>query len=195
MYSGPKPPGSGKGKKIAIICSISAAVIAIVLVLVLVVFRSGGGYNTEEEVCKAFIEAINNKDGGKMLDMMVPPSVRSEFDDYCKNRFGMDGADYLENAMKYDDDFEDKRTYVAFEVREDYDSSDLKDLEKEFRSNIHVEINIEEAKRVRIKYTVEGSSDDDYEDYDDDDDYSSSSRTKTDSVKLYKVDGKWFIMP
>ena len=167
----------GSGKKIAIIICSIAAVVAIGLVLFFVLRSSGGGASTKEEAVKTYIEAINDGDVDKLLDIMFPPAVLDKVEESAKDS-GVDFRSYMKELyMQAAGSRTETLEFVSLEEKSQYTSSEISTLKRTF-SVLGIDLDIEEAVKVRVTVKVSGTSDTDKE-----------------SMVLYKADGKWFVFP
>ena len=179
---GNSPKYKGNGKKIAIISSIAVAIIAVVLILVLVLLK-GGGANTPLEAAENYVNALVDRSPSKVINSMFPSVMHSAVDEACQKETGMSFSDFMElslNAYAYDAEVRNIKT----EVRSTYDQYDINDLEAKFSNHFNADIDIEEAKKIKIYFEVKGVFDGDvYDDWEED----------YNTVTIYKYDGKWYV--
>ena len=183
-YGQPAPAapggGSGKGRMIAIICSIVGVLAVAAVLLIIFVFKSGGGQASKEDLAKAYLEIMSNNQPEKMADMLVPSKYRSDLEDKVKTMIGMDLEDVLKNKYMESVDADIECKFEKIEDRRTYDSEDIEELEKEFMTNVDIDMEIEEAAKIRIYYQYKTGDSDEWED-------------DTDNLTVYKVDGKWYV--
>ena len=150
---------------------------AIGLVLFFVLRSSGGGASTKEEAVKTYIEAINDGDVDKLLDIMFPPAVLDKVEESAKDS-GVDFRSYMKELyMQAAGSRTETLEFVSLEEKSQYTSSEISTLKRTF-SVLGIDLDIEEAVKVRVTVKVSGTSDTDKE-----------------SMVLYKADGKWFVFP
>ena len=177
------PKTGGNGKLIAIISIIAVVVIATVLVVFLVVSKGGGGgTDTPEEAAVTYINALLDRSPSKVINIMFPSFMHSAVDDACVKMTGMSFSDYLETTID-EEDYNAEIRNLKTEVRRTYEQDDIDELRAEFKKNFGTEIEIPEAQRIRISFEIKGTFDgDSYPDWEE----------ESNTVTIYKYDGKWY---
>ncbi len=183
----PKAPGSGKGKKIAIICSIAGVLVATAVILIFFVFggTKDGGKATQEELMKYYVEIMNEKKPEKMAEAMIPAEYRSNLDEMSQTKYNLSVEEQLKARFtsNISDDFECR--YLHYEVKKQYDDEKIEKMKEKYRKDMGIELQIEEAARMKVYFEYKGT-------YGPTDEHHDDWKEESDNLTVMKVNGKWY---
>ena len=169
-------PGAKKsinGKKIGIIAGV---VVALALVIVLVIKFIGPGAPTQKAAIKSYVEAVIAQNADDYFDACFPKKllkgVIKEYD------ISNDDFKYETEQMLSDYADADEVRKIKIIDKEKMDRSDIEDFEDEIKDEFNVNIKISEL--VLVEYEYEAKEDGEWE-------------NESDTITLYKTDGKWFV--
>ncbi|MCM1287503.1 MAG: hypothetical protein NC240_04265 [Clostridium sp.] len=180
-YGQPQPDAKKhkNGKKVGIIVGVSVALVIAALAVVFVVMFAGPGAPTQAAAVKSYIKAIIKQNEDDYLDACYTKQLLKGIQKE-NGSSNDDFEDEIEQMMQ-EDDYSDKDAVRKIKIidEEKKDSFDVEELEGKINNEYNIKIKIEEI--VFIEYECELKEGDEW-------------KKDSNTITLYKIKGKWFVM-
>ncbi len=161
--------------------------IGIVILLLLGVFFSLYIINDQaspKKTAQKYVSSVIDGDGEELIEVMFPQKVLravlkeqninyEEFEEIYENRYERIGDEYRRDYGK------NLRTKVRVLSKAKISEDDIVEREEWIKSSYGIDINIKDACMIECELTIKGHK---------------GHRTDTDSIALYKIGRKWYIL-
>lgn len=172
-----------KKKTLPIVLTVVGAVVVLCLWIVLGLFL-GNDQASPKKTLEKYVDSVVDGDGEEMIEVMFPKKV---FVAILKDK----GMSYTE----FEETFDERYEQLEDEYRRDYgrklrgkvritdktmlSEDDISDKEEWLLNAYGADVNITDACLIECELTIKGNK---------------GHRTDTDSITLYKIGGKWYIL-
>ena len=161
-------------------------IVVVVLAVLIIFFATRRGASDYKAAVEDYFDALSSGDAGEVVDVMMPSDMEDQF--YKAIESGdIDGFEYdtLEEAIEdeYDEYLDDRVEFrsIHIEDKDKISKSELKQLNRSFRTELGVDLDITAAYELDVDFQVREKG---------------NKRWEDDSVDFvaYEVGGRWYIL-